>query len=66
MYTEVQGVRKTFRIYVDVDIEFNLEVLNDQLTCGWLLSEVERRYLDAVNRIKEEMDREHMNRNMGG
>jgi hypothetical protein len=46
---------------VDKDIEFTLDVGNDQLTCGWLLSEVTRRYTDALTRIKKEKDNQLAN-----
>lgn len=50
------GNRKQIRVYVDKDVEFNLEISNDQLTCGWLLSEVTRRYTEELNRIKREKE----------
>ncbi|TNV87556.1 hypothetical protein FGO68_gene11686 [Halteria grandinella] len=45
---------KMIRVYVDKDIEFNIPIpaASDQLTCGWLLSEVTRRYIEALTRIK--------------
>ncbi len=59
MYTELGvGVRKTIRVYVDKDIEFNVEINNDQLTCGWLLSEVDRRYTDEMTKVREERERQ--------
>jgi hypothetical protein len=50
------GIRKTVRVYVDKDVEFNLDIANDQLTCGWLLSEVTRRYTEELNRVKREKE----------
>ena len=47
-----QGPSKHVRVYVDKDIEFTLGIPNDSLTCGWLLSEVTRRYVEALNLIK--------------
>ena len=38
---------------MDKDIEFNLELTNDFLTCGWLLSEVTRRYTIALSKQKD-------------
>lgn len=46
---------KMIRVYVDKDIEFNIPIphtASDQLTCGWLLSEVTRRYIEALTKIK--------------
>jgi hypothetical protein len=37
---------------VDKDIEFTISIPHDSLTCGWLLSEVTRRYVEALNKIK--------------
>ena len=51
--------RKSIRVYVDKDVEFTLEVANDQLTCGWLLSEVTRRYTEELNRIKKEREMQY-------
>ncbi|CDW89031.1 protein kinase domain containing protein [Stylonychia lemnae] len=56
LYTEIIANRKQIRVYVDKDVEFNLEIANDQLTCGWLLSEVTRRYTEELNRIKREKE----------
>lgn len=56
LYTEMPGIKKTIRVYVDKDVEFNLEICNDQLTCGWLLSEVTRKYNEELNRIKKEKE----------
>ena len=50
--TENLGPRKHIRVYVDKDIEFSVEISNNELTCRWLLSEVTRRYTDALSRIK--------------
>lgn len=50
-------IRKSMRVYVDKDIEFTVDVYNEQLTCGWLLSEVTRRYSEELNRIKKERER---------
>ena len=58
LFTDSQSVTngspsKNVHVYVDKDIEFTIPISNDQhLTCGWLLSEVTRRYLDALNYIK--------------
>jgi hypothetical protein len=57
MYTEnIGGVRKQIRVYVDKDIEFTVDISNDNLTCGWLLSEVTRRYTDELNKIRKEKE----------
>ena len=55
-YFTENHVPKSVQIYVDKDIEFIVDVGNEQLTCGWLLSEVTRRYTDALSRIKREKD----------
>ena len=55
-YSEFYSAPKYVQIYVDKDIEFAVDVGNEQLTCGWLLSEVTRRYTEALNRIKKEKD----------
>lgn len=47
-----QGPIKNIHIFVDTGIEFTVSILNDQLTCGWLLSEVTRRYHETLNQIK--------------
>lgn len=47
---------KLIRIYVDVDIEFTVDISNDWLTCGWLLSEVTRKYTDALQKIMKEKE----------
>ncbi len=48
-----QAAEKTIRVYVDKDIEFNMDIANDNLTCGWLLSEVTRQYIIALNKQKD-------------
>ena len=35
---------KSFHIYVDTKIEFDIDLREKGLTCGWLLSETTRRY----------------------
>ena len=44
---------KTICIYNDKDIEFTIEILNERKTCGWLLSEVTKRYTNALNKLKD-------------
>ena len=39
---------KLIRVYVDKDIEFVVDIRNEWLTCGWLLSEVSRKYTEAL------------------
>ena len=39
---------------MDKDIEFTVDIGNDWLTCGWLLSEVTRKYTEALQKIKGE------------
>jgi hypothetical protein len=57
MYTEnMGGIRKFVHVYVDKDAEFNVDITHDSLTCGWLLSEVTRRYTDELNRIRKEKE----------
>ena len=61
LYTEIGGgIKKSIRVYVDKDVEFNVEISNDQLTCGWLLSEVTRKYTDELNRIKKDREYAYM------
>jgi hypothetical protein len=43
-------------VYVDKDIEFNVGIASDSLTCGWLLSEVSRRYTDELNKIRKDTE----------
>jgi hypothetical protein len=50
------GIRKFVHVYVDKDAEFNVDITHDSLTCGWLLSEVTRRYTDELNRIRKEKE----------
>jgi hypothetical protein len=44
------------RVYVDKDVEFNVEIAHDSLTSGWLLSQVSKRYTDELNRIRKEKE----------
>ena len=44
------------RVYVDKDIEFTVEISSLHLTCGWLLNEVTKHYLDELNRIKKDRE----------
>lgn len=36
---------KTIHVYVDSQIEFDIPITSDDLTCGWLLKETTRRYI---------------------
>ena len=38
--------QKTIRVLVDSDIQLDVDILSDNLTCGWLISEVTRMYTD--------------------
>jgi hypothetical protein len=43
-------------VYVDKEVEFDLDITNESLTCGWLLSEVTRRYTEELNRLRKEKE----------
>ena len=49
--------KKIVHIYVDADIEFDIDISSEFLTCGWLLSEVTRRYNKHLENLKRENDR---------
>lgn len=40
--------QKCVRVLVDQNIQFDVEILSDNLTCGWLISEVTRLYTELL------------------
>lgn len=40
--------QKTVRVLIDQNIQFDVDVLSDNLTCGWLISEVTRLYVELL------------------
>ena len=46
---------KTVRVYINKDIEFNVDVYDEHDTCGWLLEEVRRRYIQEMEKVREEI-----------
>ena len=40
--------QKIIRVLVDADIQFDVEIVSDNLTCGWLISEVTRLYIELL------------------
>jgi len=39
---------KTIQVFVESNIEFTIEIPNPNMTCGWLQSEVVRRYFEVL------------------
>jgi hypothetical protein len=44
------------RVYINKDIEFNVDIYDDNDTCGWLLDEVKSRYLLEMEKLRELKD----------
>jgi hypothetical protein len=40
--------QKVVRVLVDSEIQFDVEIISDSLTCGWLISEVTRLYTELL------------------
>lgn len=40
--------QKVVRVLVDSEIQFDVEIVSDSLTCGWLISEVTRLYTELL------------------
>jgi hypothetical protein len=53
-------------VYVDKEIEFTVEIGNDQLTCGWLLSEVTRRYTEGLNKLRKDREMQTLKNESNG
>jgi|TARA_B110000285_G_scaffold235249_1_gene315841 ribosome-binding ATPase YchF (GTP1/OBG family) len=47
-------VLKTIQIFVESNIEFTIEIDDPKATCGWLQSEVVRKYYEVLERQAEE------------
>lgn len=47
--------KKTVRVYINKDIEFNVDIYDGKDNCGWLLEEVKNRYLQEMERVKDEI-----------
>lgn len=41
-------MQKTVRILIENDIQFDVDILSDNLTCGWLTSQVINLYTELV------------------
>lgn len=41
-------MQKSVRVLVDQGIQFDVDIVSDNLTCGWLISEVTRLYTELL------------------
>jgi hypothetical protein len=46
--TYSQMTQKSVRVLVDQGIQFDVDIISDGLTCGWLISEVTRLYTELL------------------
>jgi hypothetical protein len=45
---KAQLAKKTIQVFVESNIEFTIDISDPKYTCGWLQSEVVRRYYQAL------------------
>jgi hypothetical protein len=47
--------KKTIQVFVESNIEFTIDISNPKYTCGWLQSEVVRKYYQVLEESAHEM-----------